>query len=153
MEIKEDNNDLLDDIDALYAEHVINKPMPKPSTDSTLFTQSMCESVTPISFEPELTIQPKLNPHTAGNYKRYFVELSFLIVNWVLSVFYIGTVLINSWFTFGTIQTSNNTTFDGHFYTGQKLGLWNIVEFNEDRTRVLKLSFGSKPTSEGLTTF
>ena len=42
MEIKEDNNDLLDDIDALYAEHVINKPMPKPSTDSTLFTQSMC---------------------------------------------------------------------------------------------------------------
>ena len=146
MKIKEDNSDLLDDIDALYAEHVINKPIPKPSP-STSLTHSICETVTPISFASETT-PPELTPH-AGTYRRYFIELFFVAVNWALSIFYIGTVLINSWFTFGVVEMSNNTTFDGHFYAGQKFGLWNMVDFNEDRTRVVKLWFGSKPTSEG----
>ena len=66
---------------------------------------------------------------------------------WLLSFLYIGTVLSKSWFVFA--ESKNQTLTDGNFYSGQKLGLWKALEFNEDLSRVSKLTFGSSVDTEG----
>ena len=71
-----------------------------------------------------------------------------IVGHWVLSFLYIGTVLSKSWFVFA--ESKNYTLTDGNFYAGQKLGLWKVLEFNEDLTRVSKLAFAGAADTEGI---
>ena len=66
---------------------------------------------------------------------------------WVLSLLYVSTVLSKNWFIFA--ESKNHTLTDGNFYAGQKLGLWKVLEFNEDLSRVSKLAFGTSVDTEG----
>ena len=84
----------------------------------------------------------------------HFLNLVIILSNWVLSIFYIGAVLVNNWFVFGSIEsTTNDTPFHANFYQGQRLGLWKVIGFNDDKSRVFRLRFGSDAGSEGNFTF
>ena len=57
---------------------------------------------------------------------------------------------MNNWFVFGSIEaTTNDTILNANFYQGQKLGLWKVIGFNDDKSRVFRLLFGSDAGSEG----